>query len=432
MPPSSSAKVLRVAIVQGGKIIEERLLPSEEQVTLGPDAQNTFVVPGASLPASVAVFERHGGRVALLFSERTEGKVFSGGTEQDLVALRAKAQKRGNAFAAPLTDTSKGRVSLGDITVLFQFVQPPPPPPHVELPSEMRGSVFASMDRLFLGMLLASVAAHFGLALLIALSPKPSEEDLALDQLPDRFAKVLIPVKPPEPEKAKEKEAKADEPKHDDKPKKKEVESDPVARKAAIAKKVESKGLLRVLGSMGAKGGALDDVLGGSTGAADIASAISGAAGVQVADSASVGGPRGGGSGQQTGIGDLGTSGGGKVNLGNKGDVRVVGHVQDSAPDVDSPDVDKAALVRYIKARLKAIEGCYERELKRNPSLRGKISVRFSITPAGRAGAISIGENSLNEGVASCIQAVIHGWVFPFKPADEVPVEYPFVFSPAS
>jgi TonB family protein len=99
---------------------------------------------------------------------------------------------------------------------------------------------------------------------------------------------------------------------------------------------------------------------------------------------------------------------------------------------VDSSDVDRDALARYVKARLKAIQGCYERELKRNPSLKGKVLVRFSITPAGRAGSVSIEENSLNEAVASCISSVIRGWVFPFKPSDEVPVAYPFVFSPAS
>jgi outer membrane biosynthesis protein TonB len=285
------------------------------------------------------------------------------------------------------------------------------------------------MDTLFLGMLLASVLFHFSLATFIALSPAPPEDDINLDQLPDRFAKMLIPPKPPEQHKE---EAKAEAPK--EKPvakKEKPAEADPSERKAAIQKKVASKGLLKVLGSMGASGGALDDVLGASTGAADIANAIQGAAGVSVADAASVGGPRGGASGKQAGIGDLGTSGGGKVNLG-KGDAKVSGRVQEAAPDVDSADVDRQGLARYVKMRLKAIQGCYERELKRNPSLRGKVLVRFSITPAGRAGSISIEENSLNESVASCIKAVIHGWVFPFKPQDEVPVAYPFVFSPAS
>jgi TonB family protein len=82
---------------------------------------------------------------------------------------------------------------------------------------------------------------------------------------------------------------------------------------------------------------------------------------------------------------------------------------------------------------LKAIQNCYEKELKRNPSLKGKVVVRFSITPSGRSGDIEVEENTLgNEGVASCIRTVIRGWIFPFKPTDNVAVAYPFLFSPAS
>ena len=66
-----------------------------------------------------------------------------------------------------------------------------------------------------------------------------------------------------------------------------------------------------------------------------------------------------------------------------------------ATPEVDSADVDRAALSRYIKDRLNAIRGCYERELKRNPALKGKVVVRFNITPAGRAGDIRIEENTL-------------------------------------
>ena len=51
----------------------------------------------------------------------------------------------------------------------------------------------------------------------------------------------------------------------------------------------------------------------------------------------------------------------------------------------------------------------------------------------GRASEIGIEEDTMgNEAVGSCIKSIIRGWVFPFKPEDDVPVAYPFVFSPAS
>jgi TonB family protein len=182
-------------------------------------------------------------------------------------------------------------------------------------------------------------------------------------------------------------------------------------------------------------GGAIEDVLGSSNGVGDVASALSGASGVGVAtaDALAAGGPRGGTAGSAAGIGDLGTSGGGNVGLAEKGTATVKASMQMQAPDVESTDVDREKLAAYVRARKGAIQQCYEKELKRNPSLKGKVVVRFSITTSGRTGDIDIEENTTgNEAVASCIKTTIRGWVFPFKPESDVPVAYPFVFAPAS
>ncbi len=106
--------------------------------------------------------------------------------------------------------------------------------------------------------------------------------------------------------------------------------------------------------------------------------------------------------------------------------------MQDAAPDVESSDVDRAALARYVRSRLKSIQSCYEKELKRNPNLKGKVVVRFVIKPSGRAGEVEIEENTLgSEAVGSCIRTTIRNWAFPFKPDSDTAVSYPFVFSPA-
>ena len=58
--------------------------------------------------------------------------------------------------------------------------------------------------------------------------------------------------------------------------------------------------------------------------------------------------------------------------------------------------------------------------------------VRFNITPAGRAGDVRIEENTLGSPeVTNCIQGLMRSWIFPFKPPDEVPVQYPFLFTSA-
>jgi hypothetical protein len=443
MSSANPAKILRVGVIQGGKIIEERHLKSRETVTVGQDAKNTFVVPASTAPTSFPVFECRHHQYHLLFTERMEGRVSLGNSDVDFGSLRSQglAKKRGNLYVLPLNDSAKGKVVLGEVTILFQFVKPRPELPKAELPPAIKGSLWQSMDQLFFVVLAGSLLVHFTGAGYLACSPRVEEHELSLDELPDRFAKLIVPTKAPEirttasqaaPE-ADKKEAKNDE---NTSKKRDRTPSDAAARREQIQQKVVSKGLLKILGSSGAAGaGAFQDVLGAGTGAGDIAKALSGAGGVGVAtaDAIGRGGRKGGGSGSVAGIGELGTAGGGTVNLGAKGDVRVAGRVRDVAPEVESTAVDREALARYVKQRLKAIQNCYEKELKRNPSLKGKVVVRFSITHSGRAGDIDVEENTLgNEAVASCIRTVIRGWIFPFNPRDNVAVAYPFLFSPAS
>ncbi len=438
MSTVASPKILRVALIQGAKITEDRTLKRRANVTVGQDSKNTFVVPVSNLPGSFTLFEFLNGVYSLVFTEQMDGKVKVGDSDLSFAALRQQnlAKKRGNVYVLPLNDGMKGRVAVGEVSLLFQFVTPPPEPPRPELPPTIKGGALAGVDQFFFLILGVSLFIHFSGASFIACQPMPEERELSLDELPDRFAKVMMPVKVEKPPPPKEETAKADEKKDEKKAdEKKEAKKpmDEAAKKAAMQKAVASKGLLKILGSSGSKGSAFDDVLGNSTGGADIANALAGAGGVGVATAGDVGGPKGGGAGTAAGIGDLGTSGAGNVNLGAKGDAAIRGRVADAAPEVDSSDVDREALNRYVKARKAAIVACYEKELKRNPSMKGKVVVRFSISTSGRATEIEIEENSLgNDAVGACIKSIIRTWVFPFKPDSDVPVAFPFVFSPAT
>lgn len=440
-PQTAGQKLLRVALIQGSKITEDRTIKRRVSVSVGQNATNTIVVPVSNLPTSFTLFEAVNGAYSLVFTKAMEGRVTVNGQDLTLAdaIARGVAKPHRDAFSIPLTDASKGRVALGEVSLLFQFVTPPPEAPKAELPSEVRGSIFKQIDQFFFMILAASMLIHFSGATFIACQPRPEDRELSLDELPDRFVKAMMPVpEKPKPaptkvdtgtqEAAKEKK---DEPVTEKKAEKPASSND---QKAAITARVQKSGLLKVIGA-GSGGGALEDVLGTSTGAGDVASALQGAGGVGVAtaESLSAQGAKGGTTGTQAGIGDLGTNGGGNVGLAEKGPAAVKGSMQMSAPEVESTDVDREKLAAYVRARRAAIQGCYEKELKRNPSLKGKIVVRFSITTSGRTSDIDIEENTLNnEAVASCIKTTIRGWLFPFKPESEVPVAFPFVFAPAA
>ncbi len=432
---ASAQKILRVALIQGSKITEDRTMKRAGNVSIGQSPTNTIVVPVSNLPASTTLFENTAGQYSLVFTRTMEGKVTSNGQQLTLLDSieRGLAKARGDQFVLPLNESSQGRVVFGEVSVLFQFVPAPAAAPKPELPPEIRGSLLRQIDQFFFMILAASLFIHFSGATFIACQPVPEERELSLDELPDRFVKTMMPeAKPPPPKE--EPSDKGDKP--EEKPTEqaqKKGEKPPTGDKAAMQKAVAKAGLVKLLGA--GSGGAIEDVLGSSNGVGDVASALSGASGVGVAtaDALAAGGPRGGTAGSAAGIGDLGTSGGGNVGLAEKGTATVKASMQMQAPDVESTDVDREKLAAYVRARKGAIQQCYEKELKRNPSLKGKVVVRFSITTSGRTGDIDIEENTTgNEAVASCIKTTIRGWVFPFKPESDVPVAYPFVFAPAS
>ncbi len=320
---------------------------------------------------------------------------------------------------------------------------PTPPVPH--------GHRFRSLDRAFLVILALSLLTHVGAY--VALASTPPREEVTLDQIPDRFAKILIPDKVIEQapaEKVEKKVEVVEKPKEEKKEEAPapedtaEVAAEKKARHtAAVAKAVQSKGILKVLGALGGGGGlgggAVKDVFGDGGGAGDVASALAGAGGVAVASGeggpgagAGPGGRRGSASGSGAArIGDLGTTGGGgKVDYGVKSEVKVAASVGMEESEVDSPDIDQAKLAAFIRARMSAVKACYESQLKRNPNLRGKIKVRFAILETGGLSDIQAVENSLGSSeVAGCIVATMRTWRTQFHPSGVVTVEHGFVFS---
>ena len=48
----ADAKILRVGIIQGGKIVEERLMRRRERITIGQSPKNTFTSQSASCPTA--------------------------------------------------------------------------------------------------------------------------------------------------------------------------------------------------------------------------------------------------------------------------------------------------------------------------------------------------------------------------------------------
>ena len=218
--------------------------------------------------------------------------------------------------------------------------------------------------------------------------------EVTIEQIPDRYAKVLIPDRLPAPpvekkEEAKEavEEKKVEEKKADPEAKKAEKKAESseqaaarkAARAAAVARAVQSKGMLKVLGALG---------------------------------------PR---------------SGGGAVGYGTKSEVKVPGTVATEAAEIDSSDIDQGKLGAFVRARMGLIKACYENALKRNPTLKGKLVIRFTILETGGVSEVGASQNTLGSpDVASCIMNTMRSWRTQFRPGGPVTVEYPFLFTPSN
>jgi TonB family protein len=69
------------------------------------------------------------------------------------------------------------------------------------------------------------------------------------------------------------------------------------------------------------------------------------------------------------------------------------------------------AVSAVIARHTSAIQYCYQRELKRNPNLKGKVVVRFTITPQGTVASATIVASTLNNpGVEQCVVERIKRW----------------------
>jgi hypothetical protein len=289
----------------------------------------------------------------------------------------------------------------------------PFPPPVVEgfvLPPELRRPFWRRADPVFAPIFLGSLVLHFAGAACVALTPRPPD-DSAPESLERPAQRIHLPRLPPPAAPAHGAGG----------------ASRPSAHPSAAPAPTEVG--LNLLLSKGAAGKALQDVLGETSSAGDVASALAGARRGPVVASAERS-ARGPSHGQAVDVGPIGGDGGGEVTLGAKTDRGPGAGTRDRTPSRPPGDFPEDELNRFMRSRLKAFQWCYERELVHHPDLAGRVSLRFTLNPAGRAQDIEFEEDTLgSDAVESCLRSLLRGWSFPVHPAAEQPLVYPLVFA---
>lgn len=185
-------KVLRVGLVSAGRVLEERVIKKRTSVTVGEGGRSTFV---ASTP-DLALFERVGDRYVLNFTEAMTGRVAQGDRIADLGSLRAHARRTRLGFQVDLREDARGKISVGDATFLFQFVDAPPPSARPQLPLSVKGGLASQIDWTLTVIAAFSFLLHFGFvgSMYADWSDQPVDAAVTVQGLADMLQQIPPPA----------------------------------------------------------------------------------------------------------------------------------------------------------------------------------------------------------------------------------------------
>ncbi|MDB4930206.1 MAG: putative abductin-like protein, partial [Myxococcaceae bacterium] len=94
--------------------------------------------------------------------------------------------------------------------------------------------------------------------------------------------------------------------------------------------------------------------------------------------------------------------------------------------------VDADTVARLIRGQLGGIRSCYERELRQNPALAGRLDVNFTLGASGRITRASTAGLAASPNVGTCVTGRLRGLVFPIPQGGSVEFTFPFTFTPGS
>lgn len=333
--------------------------------------------------------------------------------------------------------------------------------PSAGIPFEYRQPFWGQLDRTLRNCFRG--ATTLGLIILVGVFviPKPAEDTLQLEEVPERFAKLIVEQpEPPAPlVQPDEKIAMMDTPKAEE-PAKVELPDPPARTERRERRRSEPAPVDPEAGQRGREVAVaqvtsnLEDVQGSLDKALENLSAtlpaategsssegtqrkrprrvrggkdrseLGAVAGVQTTESGSVGGTALSGNGISiAAIDDLGGDGAGS------GDG--TGNVGGGGNGGNGEFRSNASLLAVVRRYAAGIQFCYDNQLKKQPGLQGKLVVALTVLADGTVSEAVIVQDKLGSGaVSDCVLAQIHAWKFPPIEQGTVRFKTPFVFTP--
>jgi hypothetical protein len=152
---SPASRSLRVGVVIHNQLVEERIFSGAEPVTFGQSLRCALSIPIDGVPVHHVLFTRDDGTFQLRTTERMTGRL-GHGDKVDVLDAGAKT--------IALARGTRGKLALGDVTILFQEIATPPAAPRPQLPASIRGTFADRIDRRLAVIIGASLVAHIAIA----------------------------------------------------------------------------------------------------------------------------------------------------------------------------------------------------------------------------------------------------------------------------
>ena len=132
--------------------MEERTFADAGPVTIGQSLRCRLSVPVDGVPHEHTLFVRDQGRLLLVTTDRMTGRVASG----DSIVIDPKG-------SIPIERGTRGKLQLGDATILFQEVPLPVKAPRPRLPASVRGTFADRVDRRLAMIVGGSLLVHLAI-----------------------------------------------------------------------------------------------------------------------------------------------------------------------------------------------------------------------------------------------------------------------------
>jgi len=442
---------LRCTLVWERAVMDERVFGPASRVFVGESPKNTFVLQAPGLNNKHCLFHHTSSGTVLYLLPGMMGKVRIAGRVREAgeMANDSVAEREGDAYRYVLSEGDGGVLVSGRVGLAFTLIKDLGKTPTAGVGQVMGADPFTG--KLF-GVVVGLILLTVFVSRLLAGAPP----DYTVEQLPERM--VSFVVEDPEAQREFQEEMKRIREEKKKEEKKKKEAPKKVAKKTSnvedkIRKKVSDKGMVGAIAKARKKKGALQDVLGKGGLGMSLNSAVAkldrGMAHARVLTSTGAGGielttlvgrrgtAEADGEGldeeELPGTGSAGRRAARESRLAERREAEVRVSMPSSAATVTGGMLSKKQISDVIMRNKGAIRYCYESQLMRYPTLRGKVTVDFIIDTSGRVLKVKVPTNTLTQAAAKdkvgrCLIKFISRWRFPKPKGGKVRVIYPFTF----